>query len=119
MYTRVLRLVPGRFVLFWSVLYQSFTVVNFLRNRRFPPPPPIIQVFCLIQWNPSIVATIRECHFVHYRGVALSHRLICTKRVYLGLSEVAFVLRGGLYEGFHSISYAAMFLLISSFLSSH
>ena len=45
-------------------------------------------------------------NFVLYRGVALSQGLICTTRVYLGLSEVAFIercphVRGGLYEGFH------------------
>ena len=39
-------------------------------------------------------------------GVALSQGLICTKRVHLGLSKVAFIegcphVRGGLYERFH------------------
>ena len=55
----------------------------------------------VIQWNPSIAATIS---LVLYRGVALSQGLICTKTVYLGPSEVAFIegcphIRSGLYEG--------------------
>ena len=50
------------------------------------------------------VSTIGERNFVLYKGVALSQRLICTVRVHLGLSEVAFIegyphIRGGLYEG--------------------
>ena len=59
-----------------------------------------------LQWNSSIVA-------MHWgmklnRGVALSQGVICTKRVHLGLSEVAFIercprVRGGLYKGFHCI----------------
>ena len=43
----------------------------------------------VVQWNSSIVATIGEQNFVLYRGVALFQGLICTKRVHLGLSEVA------------------------------
>ena len=40
-------------------------------------------------------------------GVALSQGLICTKRVHLGLSKVAFIegcphIRGGLYRGVSS-----------------
>ena len=37
------------------------------------------------------MATIGERNFVLYRGVALSQRLICTARVYLGLIEVAII----------------------------
>ena len=45
-------------------------------------------------------------NFVFYRMVALFQGLICTKRVHLGLSKVAFTegrphVRGGLYEGLH------------------
>ena len=58
----------------------------------------------VLQWNPSTVATIGERNFVLYRGVALSQRLIYTKRAHLGLCEVACIegcphIRGGLYRG--------------------
>ena len=39
-----------------------------------------------VQWNPSIAATIGECNFVLYRGVALSQGWICTK---LGLGNIS------------------------------
>ena len=37
------------------------------------------------------MATIGERNFVLYRGVVLSQGLVCTIRVHLGLSEVAFM----------------------------
>ena len=40
-----------------------------------------------LQWPPLL----GECNFVPYRGLALSQGLICTKRVHLGHSKVAFI----------------------------
>ena len=47
----------------------------------------ILYVGLYVQWNPSIVGG-----GVLYKGAALSWGLICTKRVYLGLSIVAYIL---------------------------
>ena len=40
-------------------------------------------MFYVIQWNPSIMATIAERKFVLYRGAALSQGLVYTIRVHL------------------------------------
>ena len=57
-----------------------------------------------LQWPPPENEIIQP-------WVALSHELMCTKRVHLGLSKLAFVegcphtdVRGGLHEGFHCIA---------------
>ena len=62
---------------------------------------------------PSIVAMhLWGMKFSPYRGVGL---IYYTKRVLLGLSEVAFIegcphVRGGLYEGFHCSCLSLQFL---------
>ena len=72
----------GKFVVNSILLEVLRAVLSFIER--------LSSVDC-VQWNPSIVATIGERNFVLYRGVALSQGLICTKRVYLGLSEVVFI----------------------------
>ncbi len=51
----------------------------------------------VIQWNPSIAATLEEQHFGLYIGVAFIEGLFCTQSVHLGpgflavISQLAFI----------------------------
>ena len=56
--------------------------------------------------------------------MALSQGVICTKRVHLGLTEVAFIegcphVRGGLYEGLHRLTYLVVILKSLVIVSLH
>ncbi len=51
----------------------------------------------IVQWNPSMAATLGEHYFGRYTGVAFIDRLFCTQTVHLGheflavISQLAFV----------------------------
>ncbi len=53
----------------------------------------------ILQWNPSIAATLGEQKFGLYIGVAFIEGLFCTQSVHLGPGFLWPLYRGGLYSG--------------------
>ncbi len=53
----------------------------------------------VIQWNPSIAATLEEQHFDRYIGVAFIEGLFCTQTVHLGPGCLAVILQLAFIQG--------------------